>query len=310
MKILVLGKNGQVGTSLLRLQKQREAEWVFAGRDECDLTEPASVRSLVRSTRPQVIINAAAYTAVDQAERDQDLCFAVNATAPGVLAEEAAKIGALLIHYSSDYVFNGEKPAPYQESDPTDPLNIYGASKAAGEQAIAAAQGRYWILRTSWVYSSVGKNFLLTMLRLGSQKRELSIVDDQIGAPTSARDIAEATIRILPREKAPSDPAASAGTPTPSGIYHMSAGGSTSWCGFAREIFLRRNQMRGKEGGRAEHHINVIAISSRQYPTAAQRPRNSLLANDKFENAFGFRLAPWQEQLARVLFEIKVRELE
>lgn len=291
MRILVLGNNGQVGTELALRRRQWNANWIFAGREECDLARPASIRDFVRGTTPDAIVNAAAYTAVDRAEAERDLCFAVNGEAPGVIAEEAARLGALLIHYSTDYVFDGQKSEPYSENDLIAPQSVYGASKAAGEQAIQAVSSRYWVLRTSWVYSGHGKNFLLTMLRLGREKPELRIVDDQVGAPTSASAIAEATLRLLGLTLSPE---------RPSGIYHMTAAGSTSWCGFAREIFAQR-------GGRQPR---VTAISSREYPTAAQRPANSVLANEKFEHAFGFRLASWQEQLTGVLSEIKDRQPE
>lgn len=288
-RILVLGKSGQVGSELERLPKPPHQEWIFVGREQCDLTQPAAIRKTVGSLAPAAIVNAAAYTAVDRAESERALCFAVNAEAPAVLAEEARKAGSLLIHYSTDYVFDGKKSAPYIETDETAPLNAYGASKAAGEQAVAAAACRFLVLRTSWVYSAHGKNFLLTMLRLGREQPELRIVDDQIGAPTSACAIAKATLRLLESGSGPD---------SPSGIYHMTAGGSTSWCGFAQAILERQSGSRAK----------ITGIATSEYPTAAARPRNSLLDNGKFERTFGFRLPPWHRQLTEVLSGIKMHD--
>jgi dTDP-4-dehydrorhamnose reductase len=287
MRILVFGKNGQVGHELAQLSRQGW-ELVLLGRQECDLYDPDRIRDQVRRVVPQVIVNSAAYTAVDQAEKERDLCFAVNAVAPGVLAEEAAKIKALLIHFSTDYVFNGKKPAPYTETDPIDPLSVYGDSKASGEAAIAKCGGRYVVLRTSWVYGVNGKNFLNTMLRLGSERQELRVVDDQIGAPTSASAIAASTARLI------SQYAQEAET-VPSGIYHMTAAGSTSWCGFARAIF---------DASRKAPKPRVVAIATSDYPTPAKRPKNSVLSNEKFENTFGFRLPSWQTQLHEVMEQI------
>ncbi|HEY4047092.1 MAG TPA: dTDP-4-dehydrorhamnose reductase [Acidobacteriaceae bacterium] len=287
MRILVFGKDGQVGRELVRLGRAGE-ELVALGRQECDLSNRGSIQEQVRRVAPQVIINAAAYTAVDQAEKERDLCFAVNAVAPGVLAEEAAKLKAILIHISTDYVFNGEKQGPYVETDLIDPLSVYGASKAAGEAAVAQVGGRYLVLRTSWVYGPQGKNFLTTMLRLGSERQELRVVDDQSGAPTSARSIAAATSRLVHQYAQPTQA-------MPAGIYHMTAEGSTSWCGFARAIFdVSGNSARPR----------VLAITTADYPTPAKRPKNSVLSNRKFEDTFGFRLSSWKTQLHEVMGEI------
>ena len=264
------------------------ADVVLAGRDECDLASEQSIRDLVRRVNPDVIINPAAYTAVDLAEREPELCFAINAAAPRVLAEEAARLGALLVHYSTDYVFDGEKPEPYLETDPIHPVSVYGASKAAGEAAIAETAGRYLVLRTSWVYRAQGKNFLRTMLRLGAERPELRVVDDQIGAPTSASAIATATAQLVEQHPDPSP-----------GIYHMTAGGSTSWCGFAREIFA---------SGVLANPPQVQAIPSSAYPTPAKRPANSVLSNDKFTHTFGFRLPHWKQQLEEVLAGMALTE--
>jgi dTDP-4-dehydrorhamnose reductase len=289
MRILITGKNGQVGSEFSRLHHP-PGDVVAAGRAECDLSSERSIRDLVRRVEPAVIVNAGAYTAVDQAEVERDLCYAVNAAAPRVLAEEAARLGALLIHYSTDYVFNGEKPQHYLESDPINPVSVYGASKAAGEVAIAETASRYLVLRTSWVYSGHGKNFLRTMLRLGAERSELRVVDDQVGAPTSAAAIAAATARLVEQYVA-------LGAKLPVGIYHMTAGGSTSWCGFARAIF---------DAGVLSVPPRVQAIPSSAYPTPARRPANSVLSNDKFAHTFGFRLPPWQQQLQDVLTGMQV----
>jgi dTDP-4-dehydrorhamnose reductase len=289
MRILITGKNGQVGGEFSRLYQSR-ADVVSVGRDECDLSNEQSIRDLVRQVKPAVIVNAAAYTAVDQAERERDLCFAINAAAPRVLAQEAARLDALLVHYSTDYVFNGEKTGPYLESDPIDPLSVYGASKAAGEAAIAVAASRYLVLRTSWVYSAYGKNFLRTMLRLGAERSELRLVDDQMGAPTSATAIVAATAQLVEQYAAP-------GAHLPAGIYHMTAGGSTSWCGFARAIFA---------AGVLSARPRLQAIATSEYPTPAKRPANSVLDNDKFARTFGFRLSPWKHQLEEVLYAMQV----
>jgi dTDP-4-dehydrorhamnose reductase len=235
--------------------------------------------------KPTVVINTAAYTAVDQAEREPELCFAINAAAPRVLAQEAARLDALLIHYSTDYVFDGDKREPYLETDPISPVSVYGASKAAGEAAIADTTSRFLVLRTSWVYAGQGKNFLRTMLRLGQERSQLRVVDDQVGAPTSAAAIAAATLRLVERYAPP-------GEQLPAGIYHMTAGGSTSWCGFARAIF---------SAGMLATPPEVQAIASSEYPTAAKRPANSVLSNDRFAHTFGFRLPLWQQQLEGVM---------
>ena len=261
---------------------------VITGREECDLSSERSIRDTVRQVKPAVIINAGAYTAVDLAEKERDLCFAINAAAPRVLAEEAARLDALLIHYSTDYVFDGEKSEPYLESDPINPVNVYGASKAAGEAAIAEVAGQYLVLRTSWVYAAQGKNFLRTMLRLGAERSDLRVVDDQFGAPTSAAAIATATERLAEQY---------AEIPEAAGIYHMTAAGSTSWCGFARAIFA---------AGVLPTQPRVQPIPSSDYPTPAKRPANSVLANDKFARTFGFRLPGWQQQLDQVLAAAEV----
>jgi dTDP-4-dehydrorhamnose reductase len=287
MRTLITGKNGQVGMELSRLYHPL-GDVVVTGREECDLSSEQSIRDTVRQVKPAVIINAGAYTAVDLAEKERDLCFAINAAAPRVLAEEAARLDALLIHYSTDYVFDGKKSEPYLESDPINPVSVYGTSKAAGEAAIAEVAGQYLVLRTSWVYAAQGKNFLRTMLRLGAERSELRVVDDQFGAPTSAAAIAIATARLAEQYVE---------IPEAAGIYHMTAAGSTSWCGFARAIFA---------AGVLPTQPRVQPIPSSDYPTPARRPANSVLANDKFAHTFGFRLPSWQQQLDQVLAATQV----
>jgi dTDP-4-dehydrorhamnose reductase len=281
MRILLTGARGQVGTEFCRAW-ETAGEVLTPRRDELDLSDPPGVRNYVRAQKPYVIVNAGAYTAVDLAEKERELCFAVNAAAPVALAEEAAKLGALFIHFSTDYVFDGEKTGAYTEEDAPHPLGVYGASKLEGELGVSAIGGRSLVLRTSWVYSLHGKNFLLTMLRLAKEKPELRIVDDQIGAPTSAREIAAATARLIKTVGA-----ADLGD-FPKGIYHMTAEGATSWCGFAKAIVSRAG---------LNSPPRITRITTAEYPTPATRPKNSVLSNRKFEAAFGFRLGLWQTGL-------------
>ena len=276
MKVLLLGKTGQVGRELTRTLVP-VGELKALDRTQIDLASPESIRAAVGTAHPEIIVNAAAYTAVNRAESEESAAFAVNRDGPAVLAEEAAKHGALLVHFSTDYVFDGEKADPYAEDDTPRPLNVYGASKLAGERAIAAAGCRHLILRTSWVYGPHGSNFLLTILRAARQRPELRVVDDQVGAPTSSLAIARATAQVLRHGG--------------EGLYHMSAGGKTSWCGFARAILAR-----------AGLGTPVVPIRSEEYPAAARRPRNSLLDNSRLHAAFGVALAPWEEGLAEVPF--------
>ena len=281
MRVLLFGGNGQVGHAI-RAHEPFADELIVSTRNDCDLADAESVRGLIRRVLPDVIVNAAAYTAVDKAESDRETCFALNATAPAAMAVEAAALGAKLLHYSTDYVFDGTKSAPYSEEDPTGPRNVYGASKLSGERGIAAAGGASLVLRTSWVYSNHGSNFLKTMLRLGAERPELRIVADQRGAPTSAEAIAEATVRIVKK--------ASAGNWT-SGVHHMTAAGETTWHGFAQAIFART-------GGLSPV---VLPIATADYPTPATRPANSVLSNEKFASNFGFRLPSWEAQLDSVM---------
>ena len=282
MKILLLGRNGQVGWALERSLAPL-GEPTALGRAELDLADVPRLVATIRALQPEAIVNAAAYTAVDKAESERETAFAINATAPRVLAEEAKRIGALLVHYSTDYVFDGAKAVPYVEDDAPNPLNVYGASKLAGERAIAATGCRHLILRTSWVYGPRGANFMLTMLRLARERPALRVVDDQVGAPTSSIEIARVTATVLAR---------AAQSSNVTGLYHLAAAGETSWCGFARAILAK-----------AEVATPVVPIRTEDYPTAARRPRNSRLDCSRLRETFGVTLAPWEEGLAEALAE-------
>jgi dTDP-4-dehydrorhamnose reductase len=289
MRILLIGKNGQVGTAIWPLLSGL-GEAAAVGRDQCDLSRPDSIRSTIRAWQPDVIVNAAAYTNVNQAESDRDGAFAINAQAPAVLAEEALRLAAVLVHYSTDYVFDGTKPDAYVEDDPVSPLNVYGASKLEGEQRIQAIGGNYFIFRTSWVYGPSGSNFVRTILRLAQEREELTIVSDQVGAPTSSLQIAEATLQVL--TALPSLPQ---GGSALRGVYHLTAAGETSWHGFAEEIL---DQARKWVPGKL---AKVLPVPSSAYPTPAKRPLNSRLSNDRLSEAFGVRLADWHAGLSEVL---------
>jgi dTDP-4-dehydrorhamnose reductase len=278
-RILLFGKDGQLGRSLGQALAGC-GEIIALGRDEADFAESEAVRTAVRDVRPEVIVNAAAYTAVDKAEREPELAMRINAVSVGVLGEAAAEVGARVIHYSTDYVFDGEKPAPYLEQDATRPLNVYGASKLAGENVLLGSGAQVLVLRTSWVYAATGHNFVQTMLRLGREKDELRVVDDQAGAPTSADDLAAATAAILEKWQ------------QQRGIYHATAQGEVSWAGFAREIFAQ-----------AGMQVKVTPIPSKAYPTPAKRPRNSRLDCGKLAREFGVVLPDWRDGLRRVLAE-------
>jgi len=280
LRILLTGRNGQVGWELQGQLAQLGA-LTAVDLEELDLCDSAAIRKLVRQLNPRIIVNPAAYTAVDQAEREPELAFAVNATAPGVLAEEAKRIGALLVHYSTDYVFDGKKPAPYVEDDSPAPLNVYGRSKLAGEKAVEISGCRHIILRTSWVYGARGKNFLLTVLRLAKERPELRLVADQIGAPTWCRALAEATKEIIPR---------ALDDPSTCGLYHATNGGETSWFEFAVKIL----RIAGIE-------TPVRPITTAEYPTPAARPANSRLDNSKLRSVFGLSLPDWRSSLAQCM---------
>ncbi len=283
MLILITGSQGQVGWELVRALAPL-GEVVALGHADLDLTDLAAVRERVRSIRPSVVVNAAAYTAVDRAEEEEALATRINGEAPGVLAEEAARCGTTLIHYSTDYVFDGRQSRPYTEADPVAPLNAYGRSKLAGEEAVAAVGGSHLILRTSWVYAGRGHNFPRTILRLAREREELRIVDDQIGAPTWARWIAEATAAILAAGRG--DPAGYLGERA--GRYHLTCGGATSWYGFARELLA-------VAAGGERRGTRLIPIPSADYPTPAPRPANSCLDCTHLAEVFQIRLPPWEE---------------
>lgn len=294
MKILLFGKNGQVGWELNR-SLQPLGEIIALGREDADFSNPESLRKIVQEIKPDAIVNAVAYTAVDKAESEVDLAGTINAMAPEILAEEALKIHALLIHYSTDYVFDGTKQTPYVETDTPNPINVYGRTKLAGEQAIQSSGCDCLIFRTSWVYTSRGHNFLLTMLKLAQEREQLSIVDDQIGAPTTARLIADTTLLCLQqaiRERM-------VGVFS-SDLYHLTATGHTSWFGFTEEIVkLARNslsqQLKLKE---------LKAIPTSDYPTPAARPMNSQLALTKLESIFTIKMPDWEKSLSVCIAEI------
>ena len=282
MRILLTGRNGQIGWELERLLPAL-GEVVATDRATLDLGDADSIRRRVREVKPDVIVNAAAYTAVEQAESECDIAMSINATAPGVLAEEANSGSAFLVHYSTDYVFDGAKREPYTEADEPRPLNVYGQSKLEGENRIRAAACAHVILRTSWIYAARGRNFLLTMLRLAAEGRRLRVVNDQFGAPTWSRDIAEATAHLL--GKIGRDERTT---------YHLAAGGSTTWYGFARRIF----ELRGVTA-------SLTPISSEEYPTAAARPRNSVLDCRELERDFGLSIPGWERGLGLALAELR-----
>ncbi|MCA8234065.1 MULTISPECIES: dTDP-4-dehydrorhamnose reductase [Burkholderia] len=288
--ILVTGVNGQVGFELLR-SLQGLGRVVACDRSMLDLSDLDRVRSVVRELKPSIIVNPAAYTAVDKAETDVDAARRLNAEVPRAFAEEAARLGAALVHYSTDYVFDGTKEGAYVETDATNPQNVYGLTKLEGEQAIAATGCAHLILRTSWVYGRRGKNFLLTMLKLGSERPELRVVADQVGAPTWSKTIATATAHIVAQALAADD--ADWWTQR-SGVYHFTSAGATSWHGFAEAIFAQ---------AMGEHAPKVLPIPASDYPVPAKRPSNSRLSHDKLTEAFGLRLPDWADALTLCLSE-------
>jgi dTDP-4-dehydrorhamnose reductase len=288
-KILILGKQGQVAWELQRTLASLGHVTVFGSQD-LDLANPDQIREKVRSIQPDIIVNAAAYTAVDKAETESDLCISINAIAPGILAELARESQALLVHYSTDYVFDGTKGGAYVETDPTNPLSVYGASKLAGEQAIIQVDCPHLIFRTTWVYGNRGKNFLLTILRLAAEKQELKIVADQIGSPTWSRSISEATAQIIAQCR--HDLASI------KGLYNLSAAGKTSWHGFANQIVDRARSINPELDLAIEQ---ILPIPTTDYPTPAQRPANSVLDNSKILADFGVQLPDWKVSLEQCL---------
>lgn len=291
--ILITGATGQVGYELSR-EMAVLGDVVSPDRNALNLESGDSIRTIVRDLRPSLIVNAAAYTAVDKAESEVDLAFRLNRDAPAILAEEARRCNAALIHYSTDYVFDGSRIGAYMEEDQTNPLSVYGKSKLAGEEAVRNAGGSWIILRCSWVYSLRGVNFLRTMLRLANERDKLRIVNDQFGAPTWARPIAEATADIVSSAQKCGD--FFQGMAENSGVYHFSAAGVTTWYGFAKAIF---------ESGASDKAPEIGPITTADYPTPALRPKNSVLDNRKIAARFGIVAASWQQQLAHCLAERK-----
>ena len=302
--ILLIGKNGQVGADLLALLPGIGNLTAF-DRHQLDLLKPEEIRRVVRHVRPEIIVNAAAYTAVDKAETEREAAFAVNADAPAVLAAEAKCSGAVLIHYSTDYIFDGSRRTPYQENGSTNPLNIYGKSKLAGEDAIRDSGVPHLIFRISWVYATRGQNFLLTLLRLGSQHEELRMVRDQIGAPNWSKDIARATASVLQRI-APSHDLVSSFEQS-SGTYHMSTSGSASRFDLAQAISDELHKISNlppwvtaATGGRPFILQRLIPVTSPEYPMPATRPLYSVLSSERLLHTFGIQLPEWRSQLHNV----------
>lgn len=295
MRILLFGKNGQVGWELQRSLAPLGEAIALGSRDTqwaADFADPERLADTVRSLRPQVIVNAAAYTAVDKAEADAETARRVNALAPGVLAESAAACGALLVHYSTDYVFDGTGHAPWREGDATGPLNVYGATKLEGEQRIVQSGVRHLILRTSWVYGARGGNFAKTMLRLAGERERLSVIDDQFGAPTGADLLADLTAHMI---------RATLADPSLTGLYHAAAAGETTWNGYARHVIAFAHAHGVALKATAE---SVQAVPTSAYPTPARRPHNSRLDTTRLRQAFGLHLPPWQLGVERMLREI------
>lgn len=302
--ILLIGTNGQVGREL-NSRLPRIAEVTPLDRQRLDLTQPEEIRRAIRALHPAFIVNAAAYTAVDKAESEESLARTINAEAPAVMAEEAKKIGASLIHFSTDYVFDGSKISPYVEDDPPNPQNVYGRTKLEGERAIQASGAAHLIFRTAWVYATEGRNFLLTILRFATQREELRIVRDQIGAPTLSSEIATATTNILAQVR--DNEHRSFSLADLSGIYHMTAGGETSWYDFATAI-LEEAAASPAASPWFEAATSclpliarrVIPIATKEYPTPARRPAYSVLSNARLNRTFSLQLPDWRKQLHSV----------
>jgi dTDP-4-dehydrorhamnose reductase len=295
LKILLLGKNGQVGWELQRSLAPL-GEVLALDRHSTphggDLSQPERLAQTVLDWRPDVIVNAAAHTAVDKAESEPELARCLNATAPAALAQAAAQIGALLVHYSTDYVFNGQGDQPWQEGDSTGPLSVYGQTKREGEQAIVASGCAHLIFRTSWVYAARGGNFAKTMLRLAAERERLTVIDDQFGAPTGADLIADVTAHAI---------RASLQQPALGGLYHLVAGGQTTWHGYASHVIA---QARRIQPGLALKVSEIAPVPTSAFPTPAKRPLNSRLATHKLQDTFGLVLSPWQQGVNRMLAEI------
>jgi dTDP-4-dehydrorhamnose reductase len=297
MKVLLLGKNGQVGWELQRSLAPL-GEVLALDRHSTthcgDLSQPERLAQTVRDYRPDVIVNAAAHTAVDKAESEPDVARCLNATAPAELALAAAEIGAWLVHYSTDYVFNGQGEAPWQEGDATGPLSVYGQTKLEGEQHIVASGCQHLIFRTSWVYAARGGNFAKTMLRLAGERERLTVIDDQHGAPTGADLIADVTAHAIRLVMAKPAPALA-------GIYHLVASGETSWHGYASHVIAQARALQPEQAWKVS---DIAPVPTSAFPTPAQRPLNSRLSTHKLQQAFGLVLPPWQQGVNRMLSEI------
>lgn len=280
MRILLFGGGGQIGSALKhRLSLDSRHNVTSPNRAQLDIASPSALREVIRSVQPDIVINAAAYTAVDRAETEAARAAQINTVAPQVMAEECGRLAALFVHYSTDYVFDGEKSAPYDEGDSLKPINVYGRTKADADLVIAGSRARFLILRVSWIYSHLGKNFLLTILRLAREQNVLRIVDDQRGAPTTAALVADVTLDAVFRA-APLE-----------GIYHLAPAGTTTWCGFARSILALR--------GRRD--VRIEPIRSSEYPTPARRPKNSVLCTDKLQRALSLPMPSWEACLERLI---------
>ncbi len=282
MKFLIFGKNGQVGSALGRLLHKHDV--IAFDKDELDLAEQSAIEEVIKQHEPDWVINASAYTAVDPAEENEALADAINHLAPAAMAKVCAQLGCPMVHYSTDYVFNGEAKQPYKEDDLTCPQSAYGRTKLAGEQAVMQHQPNSIILRTAWVYAAQGANFVNTMLRLGQERDQLNVVDDQFGSPTLAQDLAQATVQII--EQTPSRQFGEK-----AGIYHATGSGHTTWYQFAKKVF----ELTGND------RIELNPIPSSAYPTPAKRPAFSVLSNEKLKTAFDLEMPEWQTALAQTL---------
>ncbi len=295
MKILLLGKNGQVGWELQRSLAPLGQVLALDRHSTShggDLSQPERLAQTVREWRPDVIVNAAAHTAVDKAESEPELARCLNATAPAALAQAASEIGAWLVHYSTDYVFNGQGEQPWQEDDATGPLSVYGQTKLEGEQAIAASGCKHLIFRTSWVYAARGGNFATTMLRLAGERERLTVIDDQHGAPTGADLIADVTAHAIRSVMRQAELA---------GVYHLVASGETTWHGYASHVIAKARNIQPELGLKV---TDIAPVPTSAFPTPAQRPLNSRLSTHKLQQAFGLVLPPWQQGVNRMLTEI------
>ncbi|MCL2790188.1 MAG: dTDP-4-dehydrorhamnose reductase [Desulfobulbus sp.] len=295
MRILLTGRNGQVGFELQRALAPL-GDIYAVGHAECDLADERAIRGLIRECRPEIIVNAAAYTAVDRAESEPDAAFAVNGLAPEIIGEEAVKLGALVVHYCTDYVFDGRKSEAYTEADSPCPLNVYGKSKAAGTQALVRKTAQHLIFRTSWVFGAQGGNFVKTILRLAREREELKVVDDQFGAPASAALLADVTAQILGQYRR-----CPCRGEFPYGLYNLTAAGETTWLGYAKAVV---DIARGSGHVLPLRSENIHPIATAEYPALAARPANSRLAIDLLRQTFNLRLPPWQEGLEHVLQQL------